>query len=286
MRRQAASVLLIWIGLAASARADESIEARTLGAVRDLAFRYATPEVGRELGPWLLEAVEWLAARCPGDRDVAAVSAELTAAWSFAFCHEADPAEAIRLYELAWAHAARALSPDGSFARAAVEGGDALDRDLGARTARDVPALYWGAVAWGARLDLQRDSLATPAELPSVVAILERVLVLDPGFEYGGPDMLIAHQEAILGPGLGGDNDRMKARFDASIDRTGGRYLLARVQRARDYAVAAQDRDLFETTLRDVLAASAEDLPERAFFNRVAQERAASYLARAEEFFP
>lgn len=284
MRYQGALIFAAFL-LASTARADESLEAKALRAALDLAWAHSSPEAARELGPRALELVDCVARR-RGDPAFLASSAEAVTAFSFAFRHETDVSSAVELYRRGFDYACRALSPDGSFALAARTGGEAFDRELARRRREDLHALYWGAVAWGARLDLERDEIETPAELPSAIAMMKRVRELEPDMEYGGPDLFLAHYEAILGPGLGGSTERMKAHFDECLERGGDRYLLARVQLARDYAVSVQDRRLFEETLRDVIDADPGVLPERALMNRVAQDRAATLLSRVEEFFP
>ena len=84
---------------------------------------------------------------------------------------------------------------------------------------------------------------------------------------------------------LGGRPKKSKLHFDASLAKTGDKYLLAKFLMAKTYAVQVQDRALFERTLRAVVDAP-EDAPEKmALANAVARIKAARLLKRIDELF-
>jgi hypothetical protein len=60
---------------------------------------------------------------------------------------------------------------------------------------------------------------------------------------------------------------------------------MTKVMFARTYAVVIQDRPLFESTLKGVLAAPADIYPEQRLANEIAKRRAKRYLDHAEEYF-
>ena len=64
----------------------------------------------------------------------------------------------------------------------------------------------------------------------------------------------------------------------------GADYRLNQVTFAEYYARYAFDRDLFESTLKQVLAAQ-PDVPEFTLMNAVAKMRAQALLAQADELF-
>lgn len=289
MRRKVASValgLVVAAGVAHAQEADDSIAARLVEHARDIAYAHATPKSARCAGPRFLEAVDWLVGRRPGDGRLLVLAAELHAGLAYALYHEDDPERAKAHYRIAWDDACRALDARGPFSEATRTGGKRLAEELKGRWDVDAPALYWAAFSLGARLDLERDAVETLADLPAVRAILARVRELAPGYEHGSPEFLLAHDHAMRGRGMGGSVEEMKALFDEALAASENRYLPARVAYARDYAVASQDRELFEETLREVLSTPPEVLPERAFANRVAQDEARRLLERTTDFFP
>ncbi|MBI4615203.1 MAG: hypothetical protein HY720_16430 [Planctomycetes bacterium] len=278
--------LVVTAGAAYAQEADDSVVASLVEHARDLAYAHATPESARCLGPGLLEAVDWLVERRPEDGRLLVLAAELHAGLGYALYHEDGPERAKAHYRLAWDFACRALDARGPFSEAARTGGKDLADELKGRWDVDAPALYWAAFSLGARLDLEREAVETLGDLPSVRQILARVRELAPRFEYGSPELLLAHDHAMRGRGMGGSVEEMKALLEEALATSENRYLPARVAYARDYAVAVQDRGLFEETLREVLSTPPEVLPERAFANRVAQQQARRLLDRAGDYFP
>jgi hypothetical protein len=91
--------------------------------------------------------------------------------------------------------------------------------------------------------------------------------------------------KASQGKSIGGDPEGAKKYFDEAIAATGGRYLMTRVMMARFYAVTAQDRELFESTLKAVLDAPADIYPEFRLANELARRRASRYLKHASDYF-
>ena len=285
--RIAGVLLILLVGdLRAQEGPFEEVPARIVAGIRDLGNRYGTPKSLRATGPRLLQGVDRWVARRPDDRALLLEAAELHASIAFAVHHEESPERAIERYDRAFEYACRAVDPSGEFGRLARRGGRGLRRDLEARETDEARALYWVSFAWGGRLDLQRDSLAAAIELPSAVSIMRRVREVDPSIEYGGPDLFLAHYEAILGPGLGGSVTRMNDHFESALAQSDGRNLLVHVQMAREYATSIQDRDLFVRLLREVRSTSPRILPDRVLVNRVARQRAARSLERVDDYFP
>jgi hypothetical protein len=90
---------------------------------------------------------------------------------------------------------------------------------------------------------------------------------------------------ASQGKPMGGDPELAKKYFEEALTATGGRYLLTKTLMARTYAVITQDRALFESLLKEVLAAPADIYPEQRLSNELAKRRAKRYLQQVEEFF-
>ena len=149
-----------------------------------------------------------------------------------------------------------------------------------------VPALFWTAFCWGNLLNLTRTELETVTALPRLAALVTRLIELDDTYFYGAPHLLQAVQYASRSPLLGGDPQQAQQHFGRAYALSQGRLLLVPLLEAQYYAVQTQDRTLFSTRLEQVLQAPETLLPEQAFLNTVARQRAALLLRRIDELFP
>ena len=88
----------------------------------------------------------------------------------------------------------------------------------------------------------------------------------------------------VLPLGGGRDLDKARKHFERSIEIAGPDYLLNRVTFAEFYARYAFDQELFERTLRQVVAAK-PDVSEFTLMNAVAQRRAEALLGQMDDLF-
>jgi hypothetical protein len=200
------------------------------------------------------------------------------------------------------AAAARALSARarallGRCARWALEGLgdrfaailDAQDGEaraiLAAAGAADAPPLYWLGVALAASIGVDPDDPKLLALAPRVIAILERVVVLDDGIDHGRAHVILGILYAAQSAAVGGEPARGRAHFERALALTGGRLLLARVMMARTYAVSTRDPALFDRLLAEVLRTPASSWPEQRLDNELAQRKARRYQAHRDRWF-
>ena len=148
-----------------------------------------------------------------------------------------------------------------------------------------VPALFWTVFSWSNGLSLERAALETAAAVPRLQSLLDRLLQLDETYFYGAPHLLQGVLYASRSRRLGGDPSRARAHFTRARELSQRRLLLVPLLEAQYYAVQIQDRALFTTLLEDVLDAPEALLPEQAFLNTVAKQRAALLLQRINELF-
>ncbi len=110
-------------------------------------------------------------------------------------------------------------------------------------------------------------------------------MAIDSGFFHAGPLLALGMLESALPKALGGRPKRAQELFTQAVEQTQGQFLLAKVLLARSVAVALGERPSFEQTLRDVIDYNVQDAPELGLANRIAQRRAARYLAQADDLF-
>ncbi|MCE5245107.1 MAG: TRAP transporter TatT component family protein, partial [Desulfobacteraceae bacterium] len=178
-----------------------------------------------------------------------------------------------------------ALSKQGDFRKAASSGREEFTKFLERYSARDVPNLFWTTTAWAGWIAASTGSVESMADLPALEATMERILALDETFYHGGPHLLQAVYLAAKPNIMGGDLARAKRHFDRAFALGSDRLLMAKVYFAQYYARGMKDRALYERTLRDVLAAPVDAVPELTLANTIAREKARKLLDRTEGYF-
>ena len=150
---------------------------------------------------------------------------------------------------------------------------------------RDAPYLFWGATCWANWIRLNLDSMEALAELPKVEWMMKRVLEIDEGFYYGGPHLFMGIWLASRPKIAGGDLKKAQEHFLKALEFGKGKFLMAYIYYAAYYARQALDKDLFISTLREVVETPADISPELTLLNTVAQKKAKELLTHVEEYF-
>lgn len=190
------------------------------------------------------------------------------------------------LYHRGWQYGLRLLSHEQDDWRQ-VSGLEmaVLDERLQQLSPKAVPALFWTVFCWGGVLNLPRDALETLTALPRFEAVLMRLVELDEMYFYGAPHLLLAVHYASRAPALGGRLTLAKFHFERASALSQGKLLLVPLLEAQYYAVQIQDRTHFVASLEHILQASETLLPEQAFLNTLAKQRAAFLLERVNALF-
>jgi tetratricopeptide (TPR) repeat protein len=146
---------------------------------------------------------------------------------------------------------------------------------------KHAPMLLWTGYAWGSMINQAKDDMAAVADLPYAVALVQRSVELDPTYFNSAGLTFMAVVEAMS---MSADLEQSKAYFEQALEATEGKVLMVHLNYAKAYAVKAQDRELFEKLLRQVV--TAEDLmPEARLANMIAKRRAARYLEHIDTYF-
>lgn len=150
----------------------------------------------------------------------------------------------------------------------------------------DVADLYWTANAWATWITVHPESMVALADLPHVLAALQRVLELDDSFQNGSVHLFFGMYYSIQPAGLGRDLEKSRLHFERAIELAGPHAMLPRVLYARYYGRAAFDEELF-TSILDQVTRSPSRCPEPDLnlMNAIARERAAGYLQQKEDLF-
>jgi predicted anti-sigma-YlaC factor YlaD len=261
---------------------------------------YATDDdpdlVGAAL-PFGLKTIEGLLAQSPHHKGLLLAAASGFTQYAYAFVQtEADLTEdtdltraiylrerALRLYRRGMGYGIRGLEE--------VQPGfvDLLRNDsvkaLAPMGKKDVPLLYWTAVAWGAAISLDKTNSALSMDLPRVEALIRRAMELDDEFSAGAIyDFMIVY-EGGRPAAAGGSIDRARESLVRATKLSGGRRAAPLVSFAETVDVAIQDRAEFKKLLNQALEVNIDDAPDQRLSNIIAQRRARWLLARMDRLF-
>ena len=149
----------------------------------------------------------------------------------------------------------------------------------------DVPLLYWTAAAWGSAIALGLDKPELMIDMPTVRALAERALALDPKWNKGALYEMFITLDSVP-EAMGGSPSRAREHFKQAVALQGGTAAGPYVSLANGVAVPAGDRTEFESLLKQALAIDPEKEPSTRLVTLVQQRRARALLDRAELLFP
>ncbi len=238
----------------------------------------------REGMPSYLMLIDGMVEALPDNKRLLITAAQSYASYASAFIQDEDKAYAITLYAKAKEYALRALEQNG-FKNPLSRPFDDFETGLQKMGTKDVPYLFWAASCWGSWISLNMRSMEAMAELPRVEAIIKRVLVLDEAFYYGGAHIFMGVLEASKPRIAGGDLNRARDHFLKAIELGNGSFLMAKVYYANYYAKKAFDRELYISTLENVLEIPVAIVPELTLLNTVAHTKAKKMLDEVDEYF-
>ena len=164
-------------------------------------------------------------------------------------------------------------------------GGDEAMGALARAQKGDVKLLYWTASAWVLSIAANKADMAAIAELPTPIAMMERALALDEGWNDGSIHEFFVAYDATRSAAEGGGPDRAKAHLDRALALSMNKKLGPRVSWAEGVLVQRQDRDEFVRVLQEVLRADPGEVPRFRLGNLIAQKRAKALLAHVDDLF-
>jgi hypothetical protein len=148
-----------------------------------------------------------------------------------------------------------------------------------------VKGMFWTALGLASAINLNKDDIDMVAYLPKARMLLERVVALEPNFNYGLGHMALGMLSASLPKALGGDPDGARKHFDSAMAATSGKFLIPKVMMAITLGTQSGDRKFFHETLVQVLATSPAVFPDQRLGNELAHIKAKRYLAHEKELF-
>jgi TRAP transporter T-component len=291
-----AAVLALSTGCSLKTMAVKTV-ANTLADTGDVFTRDDDPELIRDATPFALKLYESLLESVPTHVPLLIATCGSFTQYGYAFLEaEAESldasrrADAIALRERALKHYLRGRgyclrAADARFGKGTST---ALLQDPVAAVAKarkdDVPLLYWTAASWGAAISLGIDRPDLAVDFPTVRALADRALALDPAWSRGSIHELMITLDS-LPEALGGDPARAREHFKMAVEIQKGLSPGPYVSLATGVAVPMQDRAEFERLLKEALAIDPEKDPSNRLVILVTQRRARVLLDRADEKF-
>lgn len=268
---------------------------RILSHAQEVGRRQADLELARAAMPGGIFQLETFALAYPNHRGFRLMHAEALCQYAVSFVfddwEDADlqgktdaaaelGARVLRL-AAACAEANLALLPP-ALRTARAQGATAWDAVVAKATRAHVPQLLW--IATSDALGLAIEPMQHIANLPSIVAALERCIALAPGFHDSDAEILLGTLEAGRSRFVGGVDGA--SRFRSARAQLGRGAFLVNVMYARGTLVARQDRAGFAAALQTVIAADFTHFPERRLANELARRKALRYLSAIDRLLP
>jgi hypothetical protein len=150
-------------------------------------------------------------------------------------------------------------------------------------TKEDLPALFWLMMSWTSAIN-NSPRTEDLIEMSALRVIAEWVAARDPGYEDAGALVFLGGYESSFPKQVGGHPEKGKAYFELALKLTQRKNHILLINYATLYAVAVQDRALYESLLHEIIDAGDQGQAFR-LSNKVAKRRAVRALARGEELF-
>ena len=238
----------------------------------------------REGTPAYLMLMDGMIQALPDNDQLLMAGAQSYSSFASLFVEDQDKEYAILLYGRGKQYALRSLEVRG-FKDPLQRPFDDFKEGLKRLGKKEVPYLFWAATCWVNWIRLNLDSMEAISELPRVEEMMKRVLELDEGFYYGGPHLFMGIWFASRPKMAGGNLKKAQEHFLKALHLGQGKFLMAYVYYANDYARKTMDKDLFTSTLQKVLETPADTSPDLILLNTVAKTKAKELLSHVDEYF-
>jgi len=150
---------------------------------------------------------------------------------------------------------------------------------------KDVAALYWTGVAWGSAISAAKSDMSLIGDLPTVTAIMEKALQLNPGWHNGAIHEFFIVYDSARSEAGGGGPARVEYHFDRAMALNQGRSISPLILLAQSACIKQQNRQRFESLLKQSLAFDVNRYPDNRLANIMAQRKARYLLDNVDSFF-
>ena len=278
---------LFCISLTGCFSSRQMITDSAVGLFQDLALsvnRQTDLAMVRQGIPSYLLLIDGMVQANPGNQALLLAGAQAYASYA-SILGENESSRASQLIQKAKIQALRALDLNPLFKGSLDKSIDLFQEKISKAEKDQVPLLFAVGNIWGTWIAQGPEPVEAMADLPKVEILMDRVLLLDPGYYYGGPHLFKAILLSARPVQYGGDLKKAETHFHKAMDYSQGKFLMTYVFYAQYYAKQRLDRDLFVKTLNQVLSTPPEIDPDLTLINTLAHEKAKRLLNQVDEFF-
>jgi len=159
-----------------------------------------------------------------------------------------------------------------------------FEKRINGLEATDLTYLYGYAVAWTGWIQAHSGDWNAIGQLARVKLMMARVIDLNESWDRGGAHLYLGGLETVLPSSMGGQPELGKMHFEKAIALSEGKFLMAKVVYAEQYAKLVFDKRLHDRLLNEVITADPR-ADGMTLTNRIAQERAVILLADGDDYF-
>jgi len=256
------------------------------GLARDLQQGIANqddPAIVRAGAPAYMLLIDGNIQNNPDERGLLLAGARLYSTYASVFVKDTQRAKLLTSRARDYAQRAICLG-QGELCKAKQTSFDKFVAVINKMTKSDIDALYIYATAWAGWVLANKDDWNAVADLPKIEAMMERVVMLDDGYQAGLAHVYLGVLKTRLPANLGGKPEQGKLHFERAIKLSKGRNLIAKVEFAKRYARLVFDRKLHDSLLNDVMSATPQ-YPGLTLSNVLAQQQARQLLDTAGDYF-
>ena len=237
--------------------------------------------LAKESMPANLKMIEGLQKVSPENQTILTMLAKGYCSYSFAFLEDnekpGDLDRAKSLYVRGYKYGLNALDEDVKKSTAAsLQEMEKTIKEVSGD--EDVASLFWTAYCISSWINLSKNDVSAIAELSRAELMMRQVLKEEEEFYYGSAHLFFGVYYGSRPKMLGGDPLKAKEHLEKAIMISNGKFLLSKLYFAQFYAVPTQQEELFERTLKEILEAPIDLLPEERLANQVAKKRALKLL--------
>lgn len=242
-------------------------------------------QLAKDAMPASLKMLEGMLEKDPGNAVLHEYAAQGFYGYSYGFIEDDDPQRASTLYRRGFDHAQQALRATGLKLDILTTRQEDLESAVARLDRKALPALFWGASCLAKWIDMNRNDPMLIAQLGKAAVMMNKVLLLDDGYYYGGAHLFFGVYFGSRAPMFGGDYARSRLQFELARRISAGKLLIGDVLYAEYLARQEQDEKTFHDKLSAVIAAPADLFPEMALANGIAQRKAQRLLKQEKEWF-
>ncbi len=247
---------------------------------------YSDPETVRQGVPTILILLDSLVQSDPENTDLLFAAANAYNTYCQAFLIDDEQfARAQKLFEIGKRHSFNLFKNkryvDDLSTISVIE----LEDSVKKLEKKDVPYLFTTASVWMGWILTHLESMKAVADLPKALALMNRVLELDDGYNNGAVHIFYGIYFAVQPRNGGQDLVKSKSHFDEATRIAGEGSLLPLVSFAEHYARATLDDQLFTKTLTAVINSDLQARPEIRLVNEIAVSRAKYLLKNKDDYF-